>query len=816
MTVVEDEPRLVRDRLEKLRRLEIARVTNQDVWEEFPHQIVPPGNWWYLWLLLAGRGAGKALHLNTPIPTPNGWTYMGNVKVGEQLLDEQGRPCLITAVSPVMLDHDCYRVRFSDGSEIVADAEHRWHVWSYAYRKAMNRRVGGGDHRKPQCQPHLGPEIITTLEMIGRLRQEGRGDLNLSVPVTKALRLPEKSLPIDPYVLGAWLGDGHLHSASITTMDREVVAGITGAGFRLEAQKHQNAGAATTYSIRHESGSRKRSLHRSLRRLGLLKNEKRIPIVYLRSSIAQRQMLLMGLMDTDGHVDKKGSCEFAVVTKGLAEDVEELVVSLGWKATFSSRSLLGGGFVYRVRFRPDLPVVTVPRKLERIRAYGRQGSRHLHRMVVSIEPVDSAPVRCIAVDSPSHLYLAGRSMIPTHNTDACAAYFDRFMRWNAGARGGIVAPTIGDAAEACVHGPSGLMAHNPTIRVFTRTGGTFVSWPNGSEARLFGTHTNDDVNRLRAGGNRHLYWVEELAAWRYLKEAWENMEFGLRLGTHPHIIGSTTPKTRPFLKRLMEEETTVISKATTFDNPKLPPSQLERLRNRYQDTRLGQQELMGLYLEDVEGAMWTYELLSVTRRTIDEIPDMARVVVAVDPSGGDEEGNDEQGIIVCGRGVDGQGYVLADRSCKESPEGWGRRAIQAYIDFKADRIVGEINFGGALVMANIKAVSRGMGENGEGIEVATKTLTASRGKVARAEPIASLYEQNRCHNVGTTEDLEELEYQQRMWTPDSGWSPDRMDAAVWGLTELMLDDSGPIPVRTYRTKARIPTGGDRFTPGLGI
>ena len=394
------------------------------------------------------------------------------------------------------------------------------------------------------------------------------------------------------------------------------------------------------------------------------------------------------------------------------------------------------------------------------------------------------------------LMLAGRG---AGKTDGCAAYFDRFMRQNAGARGGIVAPTLGDAAEACVYGPSGLLAHNPLVRLRSRAGGTHVVWPNGSEAKLFGAYTKEDVERLRAGGNRHIYWAEELAAWRNLKEAWENMELGLRLGVHPHIIASTTPKTRPVLKTLMHGEDTALTRATMHDNPQLPESQRQRLIKKYAGTRLERQELLGEYLEDVEGALWTYDTLEHCR--IAQAPDLARVVVGVDPSGGDEEGNDEQGIIVAGRGVDGQGYVLADRSCKLTPDGWGRRAVQAYDDFKGDRIVGETNFGGDLVLFNVKVAAQHMG-----ITVATKKLTASRGKVARAEPISALYEQGRVHHVGEAGEFDLLESQMRNWTADSGWSPDRMDALVWSLTELMMRPAGATNPASVPGGQRAPIG----------
>jgi phage terminase large subunit-like protein len=403
------------------------------------------------------------------------------------------------------------------------------------------------------------------------------------------------------------------------------------------------------------------------------------------------------------------------------------------------------------------------------------------------------------------LLLAGRG---AGKTDACAVYFDRWMRQHAGARGGIVAPTLGDAFDACVYGPSGLLAHNPDIIVKSRPGGTVVVWPNKSESRLFGTHTYAEADRLRAGGNRGIFWAEELAAWKYLEDAWANMEFGLRIGVRPHVIASTTPKPRPFLKKLMEHAETVVTRASMFDNPKLPQAQRDRLRARYEGTRLARQELYGEYIEDVEGALWTYEVLAECRIDQEDMPDLTRIVVAVDPSGGDSEGNDEQGIIVAGRGVDGHGYVLADRSCKLSPDGWGKRTVHAYDEFRADRIVAETNYGGDLVVFTVRVAAESLG-----IEVATKKITASHGKAARAEPIAALYEQHRVHHVGPADQWEELEYQMRNWTPDSRWSPDRMDALVWAFTELMLDPTNqPIRMRTSVPRGMIVT--DRFS-GLG-
>ena len=436
-------------------------------------------------------------------------------------------------------------------------------------------------------------------------------------------------------------------------------------------------------------------------------------------------------------------------------------------------------------------------RLETLRAL--QVAKATGREAWSPEPYQVAP------EGRWYLWvlLAGRG---AGKSSACAAYFDRFLRQNAGARGAIVAPTLGDAAESCLYGPWALLAHNPTIRVRARLGGTRLFWPNGSEAIILGAHSRDDVERQRAAGNRDLIWAEEVAAWRYLRETWENMELGLRESEWPHIVASTTPKTRPFLRSLLEDPETVVTRAATFDNPHLPEAQKERFRARWAGSRWERQELYGEYVEDVEGALWTFETIEASRVGPDSVPDMARVVVGVDPSGGDEDGNDEQGIVVAGKGVDGDFYVLSDRSCKLSPDGWGKRTVAAGVEFRADRIVCEANFGGDMVVANVKVAAAALD-----VEVAVKKISASRGKAARAEPIAALYEQGRVHHVGTG--LEALESQMRNWTPESGWSPDRLDAAIWACTEL-VEGHTPKPMRVLQPTGRIKTAADRFAPGF--
>lgn len=416
------------------------------------------------------------------------------------------------------------------------------------------------------------------------------------------------------------------------------------------------------------------------------------------------------------------------------------------------------------------------------------------------------------------LLLAGRG---AGKTQAASIYVDRYARANPGIRIAIIAPTLGDARSACVDGPSGLLAANPDIRV-VKTPDYYLRWPNGSRADIYGAHTEDDVERLRAGGNRHLVWAEELAAWRYLDDAWDQMEFGLRLGTHPHVIASTTPKNRVKIKQLVNDPKVIVTRGTTLDNPHLHETARARLLARYEGTRIGQQELFGEIIEDVAGALWTSENLErhrVTKHDYDMLvnpprdpetgelllssrmlPRVEKLVVAVDPAVSSNKTSDETGIVTVGRlskdrpcpfphpdpdeptrslSRSGCLLVLSDSTLRGTPEEWGSAVVKEFHKWEADKVIGEVNNGGDLVEANMKVADN---------TVPFKQVRASRGKAVRAEPVSALYEQGKVHHVGGFPELEE---QMTTWEPDSDWSPDRLDALVWGATELGVTNSRP-------------------------
>ncbi|QQZ56868.1 DNA-packaging protein [Streptomyces microflavus] len=387
------------------------------------------------------------------------------------------------------------------------------------------------------------------------------------------------------------------------------------------------------------------------------------------------------------------------------------------------------------------------------------------------------------------LQLGGRG---TGKTDGCARYMVQHVNGPAcddrvpgGHRMAIIAPTQGDAVESAVNGPSGLKAHDPRVVLRTTTGGTHVRWPSGAEAKLFGAHSPDDVERLRSGGNRCLVWLEEAAAMRRLGPALTHSAMGLRVGPNPHYIASTTPKPRKEIRDLLARADVITTKGRTRDAIHLPEMMRTKLVAQYAGTRLERQELDGELIDDIEGALWSWRGLDVTR--VGAAPPMTRIVVAIDPAakGGGE--SDEMGIVVAGLGqayipdrngfARRHGYVLDDLSGRMSPEECMRKAAQAYHAWKADRVIAEVNNGGDWIGTTLRQIDP---------SVNYSTVTATRGKQTRAEPVAAVFDQLAAHVVNSLPTLEE---QLTTWVPGDD-SPDRLDAMVWALTELMLAPAG--------------------------
>lgn len=354
---------------------------------------------------------------------------------------------------------------------------------------------------------------------------------------------------------------------------------------------------------------------------------------------------------------------------------------------------------------------------------------------------------------------------------------------NPGVRIAVIAPTSNDVRATCFEGVSGLLACTPQMLIedYNRANQE-LKFINGTLIRGF---TAEKPDRLR-GPQFHRAWGDEVAAWPH-EDALDQLLFGLRLGQNPQFVVTTTPRNNQLVRRLLNTPGNVATSGNTFDNAKnLAPAALQRLQERYGGTRKGRQELYAELLTDVTGALWTQGMFDSAR--IDALPEIKRIVVAVDPSGAgtyNAEEADSIGIIVAGEienPSDPNGpkhaVVLEDATVSGGPAEWGKAAVNAYHRWNADRLVAETNYGGAMVQHVIHSVDS---------NVSYKQVTATRGKRVRAEPIAAFYEQGRVHHYGLFNDLEDQCCEFTASGFQGKGSPDRTDALVWALTELMFE-----------------------------
>lgn len=338
----------------------------------------------------------------------------------------------------------------------------------------------------------------------------------------------------------------------------------------------------------------------------------------------------------------------------------------------------------------------------------------------------------------------------------------------------LVGRTAADVRDVMVEGESGLLAISPPyFRPQYYPSKRRVVWPNGAIATCY---SGDKPDVLR-GPQHDFAWVDELAAFRYADDTWSNLGLGLRLGEYPRTVVTTTPRPIKIIRDLVKDGTCIVTPGTTYENIANLSAQFQHIIKRYEGTTLGRQELLAELLEDIPGALWSHKVIDSLR--VRYTPDLTRIVVAIDPATTSNKDSNDTGIIVCGRGADQHGYVLDDLTMHDTPNKWAKRAVDALKGHKADRIVAEVNNGGDLVKTVIHTIDK---------NAPFKTVHASRSKRTRAEPIAALYEQGRIHHVGTFAMLED---EMCTWLPLSGDdSPDRMDALVWGMTELMLSPGG--------------------------
>jgi phage terminase large subunit-like protein len=387
------------------------------------------------------------------------------------------------------------------------------------------------------------------------------------------------------------------------------------------------------------------------------------------------------------------------------------------------------------------------------------------------------------------LILSGRGF---GKTRAGAEWSRSRVEKHAGKRGAIVARTAADCRDTLIEGESGILACSPPwFMPKYEPSKRRLTWPNGAVATTFGA---DEPDLLR-GPQFDWAWADELAAWRY-PLAWDNLMFGLRLGINPKCVVTTTPRPTPIIKDLLKDSrdpkygSTVVTGGSTYENiDNLAPTFIREVVKRYEGTRLGEQELYARILDDVLGALWSRGAIEAHRvRRVSRA--FKRIVVGVDPQASDGENAAETGIVVAGLAPNDHGYILDDMTTLGSPAEWGQEVVRAYHKYDADLIVGEVNNGGEMVGYVIQSIDS---------TVPFIAVRASRGKYTRAEPVASLYEQGRVHHLGVFPVLED---QMCTWMPGQkikkadgtlAESPDRMDALVWAITELMLGEAADVP-----------------------
>jgi phage terminase large subunit-like protein len=382
-------------------------------------------------------------------------------------------------------------------------------------------------------------------------------------------------------------------------------------------------------------------------------------------------------------------------------------------------------------------------------------------------------------DWATWLILAGRGWGKTRTG---TEWVHRHAMMGTASRIALVAPTAADVRDVLIEGPSGFLAiASNSTRPTWESSKRRLTWPNGAEATAFSA---EEPERLR-GPQHDLAYLDELATWPH-PEALDMLNLGLRVGIRPRKLITTTPRPSKMLKAIIADPTTVITRGATIDNEKnLAPGFIAGIMRKYAGTRLGRQEIDGELLSDTPGALWMLDWLD--RDRVARAPEqLKRIVVAIDPAVSNNEGSDETGIVVAGVDRAGHGYILEDLSGRYAPHEWAAKAVAAYQRHKADRIIAEKNNGGDMVENTIRMVSQ---------NVSFRAVHASRGKVTRAEPASALYEQRKVHHVGG---LTALEDQMCSFTSDfdrgrAGFSPDRVDALVWALTELLGEVDAPQP-----------------------
>lgn len=709
---------------------------------------------------------GEALCLETPILTTNGMKKLRDVHAGDYVYGRDGMPTRVLWESPVYSNRECYEIEFITGDKIIADASHKWAVEQYKDRVSKKARKD-----RSLCKE----SILTTKEIADTLKY--RSDVyNHVVRLSDCVHFDEQDLSINPYVLGVWLGDGAKREGTIACVSHKDI--IDKLGQFHDINEHS---CGKQYCLV--------GLFPLLKLLGLI-NNKHIPNAYIFSSMEQRIELIRGLMDSDGTIGKTGDCSFTNTNLEIVKALRLVLCSLGVKVgKIMQTNARGNNKVkYRIVFHSaEFCPFSAISKCKKWSARNNHGVRIKHRAIVSVKKIKSVPVKCISVDNNDKMYLAGESMIPTHN--------------------------------------SGIMRCSPPWRKpkYNQVKKK-LTWPcecHGSYdcddcpiAYVFSSYLPDEIR----GNQFDTAWGDEFASWFKLEDTWMQLNMATRLGD-PKILLSTTPRPIKAIKELASKavnkemvidtvtglETDVryaaITSGSTYDNKaNLPNTYIQKMRNDYEGTKIGQQELYGEVLEDLSGTYWSQSNIDAFRidpedleyrdeagNLLDLSPEakklkfidknIEKIAIGVDPGFSDGKDAGETGIVVAGIDSDGEAYILEDGSAQMSPSAWAKKISKLYHKYLADVVIAETNHGQKIVLTNISVHDP---------TIRIRGVHAKKGKKTRAQPISTLYERGKVHHLGSKKDFEKLEEQMTTWT-EEGKSPDRIDALVWVLTYLLVD-----------------------------
>lgn len=728
----------------------------EHVWDEWwarPNQVIPEDPYYPIHLLLTGRGWGKALPLDTPIATPSGWTTMGQLTPGDYVYDEKGQPTKVTAVHPSFTpkEGNMYRVHFDGDNYQDACGDHQWTVVDYNYVLGIKKRHYYGDLKLSDVdwtETEMGknrPKTVTTEDLYNEPYYYAQGYAgerrhNYYIGRSQALQGTYTTPSMPEYTLGAL----------IPTM-----------------------------------------------------TEDELPYNMLRSLPSQRWEMVQGLTDVHGRIHNIGSnrgqkIRYKRFPSHVKDYILELITSLGFEARREYKNPK-----YTHEFVEWVPHSINPFRHSQLKHALRLRNdipfRSMFHTVRKVEKIKPTKVRCITVDSRSSLYLAGKAMIPTHNTRTMAEWIRRQAINYPGCHIGILGRTAADVRDIMVLGESGILAVGPEDeKPEYKPSQRRLVWPNGSHATLFSAETPDQLR----GQQFHFFACDELAAYTQFigadgLTAFQNMRIAARLGERPYGVVATTPKRTDVIRELLEEAKSGkvrVVRGATRENSALSAAYKDTILGQFAGTALEKQELEGEMLDDFpEGALWTEEIIDPARINSQAPPlSTGGIIIAVDPSVA-ETPKDECGIIAIGFTNHRQlhqrhAFVLEDGSMLAKPEVWAKRVSDLYNRWGASAVIVETNQGRALLNNLMHTINPSMRIIG---------VNASQGKKLRAEPTILPYQQGRVHHFGK---LAQLESQMTTWEPEfTKKSPDRVDALVHGITATLIKPPPELPMARARS-----------------